>query len=75
MLVKEWTQDIEMASGKRMTVYLYAPNLKEYPSAKWPGVICFTEIYQNTPPVARFASNIASQGYVVAGTSALRPSE
>lgn len=29
------------------------------------GVVCFSEIYQVTGPVERFAGQIASQGYVV----------
>lgn len=42
MLVKESHRDIKMASGKFMRVFMFEPNLKEYPNAKWPGVICFT---------------------------------
>ena len=29
------------------------------------GVVCFSEIYQVTGPVERFAGQIASHGYVV----------
>lgn len=32
-----------------------------------PGVVVFSEIYQVTGPVERFAGQIASQGYVVGG--------
>jgi carboxymethylenebutenolidase len=32
------------------------------------GVVCFSEIYQVTGPVERFAGQIASQGYVVGGS-------
>jgi len=42
------------------------PNLTSYPEAKFPGVVCFSEIYQVTAPVKRFAASIASQGYIVA---------
>ena len=31
------------------------------------GVVCFSEIYQVTGPVERFAGQISSQGYVVGG--------
>ena len=36
------------------------------------GVVCFSEIYQVTGPVERFAGQIASHGYVVGGS--LNPS-
>lgn len=32
------------------------------------GVVCFSEIYQVTGPVERFAGQIASHGYVVGGS-------
>ena len=38
-----------------------------YPvSAKFPGVVVWSEIYQASAPVLRFANAIASQGYVCA---------
>jgi len=33
-----------------------------YPNAKFPGVIVYSEIYQASAPVLRFANSIASQG-------------
>ena len=63
-------------------IYVIEPNVPEYPEAKFPGCtlpfndhssrqrlmsgVVFSEIYQVTGPVERFASNIASEGYVVA---------
>jgi carboxymethylenebutenolidase len=43
-----------------------SPIVPDYPQAKFPGVVVFSEIYQVTGPVERFAGQIASQGYVVA---------
>lgn len=40
--------------------------MPDYPQAKFPGVVVFSEIYQVTGPVERFAGQIASQGFVVA---------
>ncbi|OHE99207.1 dienelactone hydrolase [Colletotrichum orchidophilum] len=37
--------------------------------SKFPGVCLFSEIYQVTGPVARFARQIAGQGYIVAAPS------
>ncbi|KAK7736486.1 hypothetical protein SLS63_003464 [Diaporthe eres] len=36
---------------------------------RFPGVLLFSEIYQVTGPVARFARQIAGQGYIVAAPS------
>jgi len=33
-----------------------------YPNAKFPGVVVYSEIYQASAPVLRFANSIASQG-------------
>ncbi|OZJ04893.1 hypothetical protein BZG36_02519 [Bifiguratus adelaidae] len=67
MLVTESFVDIPttVAQGP-MRVYLFAPNLPQYPDAKFPGVAVFTEIYQVTGPLERFCRQIASQGYLVA---------
>ncbi|RUS26637.1 dienelactone hydrolase family protein, partial [Jimgerdemannia flammicorona] len=65
MLVKEDHRDLQTSTGP-MRVYFYQPNLLEYPHAKFPGVVVFTEIYQVTGPLHRFCRQIASQGYVVA---------
>jgi len=54
------------ANGRPIRIFVIAPVVPNYPYAKFPGVICFSEIYQVTGPVERFAGQIASQGYVVA---------
>jgi len=48
---------------------LFHPTVPGYPKARFPGVVLFAEIYQVTGPVARFARQIASQGYIVAAPS------
>lgn len=52
-------------SPQPMGLLVISPKLPAYPKAKWPGVVCFSEIYQVTAPVARFARSIASSGYIV----------
>ncbi|KAG7099264.1 hypothetical protein E1B28_001126 [Marasmius oreades] len=69
MLVTKTFHDIQTKqdpNGRPMRIFVISPVLKEYPHAKFPGVVVFSEIYQVTGPVERFASQIASQGYVVA---------
>ncbi|KAK1236184.1 hypothetical protein PQX77_000560 [Marasmius sp. AFHP31] len=68
MLVNKTVHDVPSQldpNGRPMRIYVISPVLKEYPHAKFPGVVVFSEIYQVTGPVERFASQIASQGYVV----------
>ncbi|WRT70666.1 uncharacterized protein IL334_007664 [Kwoniella shivajii] len=69
MLIKTSYRDVPTkANGRAGTIriYLVEPNVPDYPQAKFPGCVVFSEIYQVTGPVERFASNIASEGYIVA---------
>ncbi|OCF54745.1 carboxymethylenebutenolidase [Kwoniella mangroviensis CBS 10435] len=69
MLIKTSYRDVPTkANGRAGTIriFLIEPNLPDYPQAKFPGCVVFSEIYQVTGPVERFASNIASEGYIVA---------
>ncbi|KAF8078572.1 dienelactone hydrolase [Lyophyllum atratum] len=69
MLISKAFHDIPTkldASGRPIRIFVISPNIPSYPQAKFPGVIVFSEIYQVTGPVERFAGQIASQGYVVA---------
>ncbi|KAK3944470.1 putative Carboxymethylenebutenolidase [Diplogelasinospora grovesii] len=72
MLVKESHADVQTsANGKETTmrIFLFHPTIPGYPNARFPGVVLFSEIYQVTGPVARFARQIAGQGYIVAAPS------
>lgn len=66
MLITENYHDIKTSYGTTLRVYVFTPRLAGYPCAKFPGVIVYSEIYQVTGPVRRFAQQIAAQGYVVA---------
>ncbi|KAF5314072.1 hypothetical protein D9611_006881 [Ephemerocybe angulata] len=69
MLITKTYQDVPTkldANGRPIRIFVIAPSLPNYPHAKFPGVVVFSEIYQVTGPVERFAGQIASQGYVVA---------
>ncbi|KAK3906444.1 Alpha/Beta hydrolase protein [Staphylotrichum tortipilum] len=72
MLIKESFADVQTtANGKEssMRIFLFHPTIAGYPNARFPGVVLFSEIYQVTGPVARFARQIAGQGYIVAAPS------
>ncbi|KAI0825181.1 dienelactone hydrolase [Trametes gibbosa] len=69
MLVNKTYHDIPSKldpNGRPIRIFVIAPSLPNYPNAKFPGVVCFSEIYQVTGPVERFAGQIASHGYIVA---------
>ncbi|KAK1765501.1 putative carboxymethylenebutenolidase [Phialemonium atrogriseum] len=72
MLIKESHVDVQTSvNGKEssMRIFLFHPTIPGYPNARFPGVALFSEIYQVTGPVARFARQIAGQGYIVAAPS------
>lgn len=71
MLVQESHVDVPTkADGQgSMRIYIFHPTIPGYPKARFPGVVVFSEIYQVTGPVARFARQIAGQGYICAAPS------
>ncbi|CAH0001646.1 unnamed protein product [Clonostachys byssicola] len=72
MLITESFVDVQtVANGKESTmrIYVFHPTIPGYPNARFPGVALFSEIYQVTGPVARFARQIAGHGYIVAAPS------
>ncbi|KAI1479516.1 hypothetical protein K445DRAFT_320490 [Daldinia sp. EC12] len=72
MLLKEDHVDVQTSvDGKEtsMRIFTFHPTIPQYPDARFPGVVLFSEIYQVTGPVARFARQIAGQGYIVAAPS------
>ncbi|VDB99677.1 unnamed protein product [Peniophora sp. CBMAI 1063] len=78
MLITKTYHDVPSkldANGRPIRIYVIAPNVPEYPHAKFPGVVVFSEIYQVTGPVERFAGQIASHGYVVACPSSFHEFE
>ncbi|KAK5117440.1 hypothetical protein LTR85_008825 [Meristemomyces frigidus] len=69
MLITETHKDVQTQDGGSMRIFLFHPTIPNYPEAKFPGVVVFSEIYQVTGPVERFARQIAGHGYIVAAPS------
>ncbi|TLD25097.1 hypothetical protein PspLS_05743 [Pyricularia sp. CBS 133598] len=72
MLIKESHADVQTTVNgveSTMRIFVFHPTIPQYPNARFPGVVIFSEIYQVTGPVARFARQIAGQGYIVAAPS------
>ncbi|KAL8794047.1 MAG: hypothetical protein Q9195_003347 [Heterodermia aff. obscurata] len=68
MLLTESHSDLSTSTGN-MRIFLYHPTLPNYPQALFPALVLFSEIYQVTGPVARFARQLAGHGYIVAAPS------
>ncbi|PSR80040.1 Alpha/Beta hydrolase protein [Coniella lustricola] len=72
MLIKEYHADVTTTVNSvdsSMRIFVFHPTIPGYPNARFPGVLLFSEIYQVTGPVARFARQIAGQGFIVAAPS------
>ncbi|KAF2805185.1 alpha/beta-hydrolase [Mytilinidion resinicola] len=69
MLIQESHVDIPTQAGGDMRLFVFHPTIANYPKAKFPGVVVFSEIYQVTGPVARFCRQIAGQGYIAVAPS------
>ncbi|KAI9711054.1 MAG: hypothetical protein M1828_001981 [Chrysothrix sp. TS-e1954] len=69
MLIQESHADVQTSLGHSMRVFVFHPTIPGYPKARFPGVVLFSEIYQVTGPVQRFARQIASHGYIVVAPS------
>ncbi|KAF8626549.1 hypothetical protein AX15_004851 [Amanita polypyramis BW_CC] len=69
MLTEKTFYDIPTKSdpnGRPIRIFVISPNVAGYPEAQFPGIVVFSEIYQVTGPVERFAGQIAGHGYLVA---------
>jgi len=71
MLIQESHKDVstKVDSSGTMRIFLFHPTIPNYPQARFPGVVVFSEIYQVTGPVQRFCRQIASHGFIVAAPS------
>src|SRR5215468_1273643 len=64
MNVADSTVDLTTPTGP-MRTYVYAPVDGRPTDKRYPGLILYSEIFQQTPPVRRLAVQFAGQGYVV----------
>ncbi|KIK28515.1 hypothetical protein PISMIDRAFT_90675 [Pisolithus microcarpus 441] len=77
MLITKTYHDVpsNLSNERPIRIFVISPVVPGYPQARFPGVVCFSEIYQVTGPVERFAGQIASHGYVVACPSSFHEFE
>jgi carboxymethylenebutenolidase len=64
MIVRDSVLDVQTPTGP-MRTYAYTPHDPHRPDAAFPGLVLYSEIFQQTPPVRRLAVQFAGQGYVV----------
>jgi carboxymethylenebutenolidase len=65
MLVEEKPVDLATPTGP-MRAYLHAPTEGATPAElRFPGVVLYSEIYQQTAPIRRAAARLAGHGYLV----------
>lgn len=65
MTVTDSVADIATPTGP-MRTYFYAPHEPTRPTQSRPGLVLYSEIFQQTAPVRRLAIGFASLGYLVA---------
>lgn len=46
MLIQESFKDVPTRDGGSMRIFTFHPSIPNYPKAKFPGVVVFSEIYQ-----------------------------
>jgi len=46
MLIQESFKDVSTQDGGSMRIFTFHPQIPNYPKAKFPGVVVFSEIYQ-----------------------------
>jgi carboxymethylenebutenolidase len=63
MTVHDAIEDLETPTGP-MRTYIYTPG-DSRPAARYPGLILYSEIFQQTAPVRRLAVQFTGHGYVV----------
>ena len=65
MIVSDSHADLATPTGS-MRTYFYAPEPPNGRPEKFPGLVLYSEIFQQTEPIRRLAVQFAGQGYVVA---------
>lgn len=55
MLIQESFKDVSTQNGGSMRIFTFHPQIPNYPKAKFPGVVVFSEIYQGGCNVVRYS--------------------
>src|SRR5580765_4031706 len=63
MIVRSEFRDLDTPTGP-MRTHVYMP-VRPAGARRFPGLLLYPEIYQQTAPIARLSTQLASHGYVV----------
>ena len=64
MIVRDAVLDLDTPTGP-MRGYVYSAHDPHRPNATYPGLVLYSEIFQQTPPIRRLAVQFAGRGFVV----------
>lgn len=64
MNVRESHRDLDTPTGP-MRTHVYEPRAADRPSRSYPGLVLYSEIFQQTEPIRRLAIQFSGQGHVV----------
>src|SRR3984957_20792895 len=64
MILHNESVDLPTPTGP-MRTYVYRPREDRRPAARYPGLVFYSEIFQQTPPIRRLAEGFAARGFVV----------
>src|SRR5882762_6662082 len=68
MLITSSAVDISTPDGGSIRAFLAAPK----PAGQYPGILCYSDIFQLTGPMLRVCSRLAGYGFVVAAPEIYR---
>jgi carboxymethylenebutenolidase len=60
MLIQESHKDVTTQDGGSMRIFTFHPQIPNYPKAKFPGVVVFSEIYQGKQALGRGVQTYAT---------------
>lgn len=64
MILRESVLDLDTPTGP-MRNYVYTPFNSHRPDVKYPGIVLYSEIFQQTLPIKRLAMQLAGRGYLI----------
>src|SRR5579863_2766373 len=64
MIIEEQPVDLSTTTGP-MRAYLHGPADGTAEARRFPGIVLYSEIFQQTPPIRRAAARLAGHGYLV----------
>lgn len=71
MLIQESFKDVPTQDGGSMRIFTFHPSIPNYPKAKFPGVVVFSEIYQGEYDTCKIRNDHAYSYFQMVANSPL----